>query len=1053
MNVSGLRTLEIPTFGSFDAEIQILAAICDIAATSTDSPFQALFKAYEKEFYSRGLDTNRDNAVFRWLTRVGENSRRTYRIGRPTDFIPYMRSILEAHGITVLDDETPGITIIDEDGYEAEEEIRVFNNKEAGKQQQLPRRRVSFDDAQLEETWLSERSQFDLPMRTNVPGSLLRQRPRRVGDYSGSQRGRSTSSHDHLPSRRPAPGASQIDSLLSEYGSQDERSLVFLNRPSEAELEMTAEGFQATSELRMLRRVFRTWLDETETLRRKRSLAVEYENSRRESIAKAYDRRLLLKQSFDAWSGACAARRLEREHETRERQRVEALAQLLAGHVARRDRNFLVKAFDHWFMSVRYERKSVEKAHKILLMVRYFSRWRKIALDNAERARSLLLRKFLVLWRDKTARRLLVHEQAIAHFEERLMRKCYLDWYWKNMGRKVQDSHDLFVARNMFNQLCTQMRQRKEQEYQAEDAHETYLATSIVGVLKQQTGRLREATASAELHRRTALLSKCFRAIRIAAKFCPNSNTLTLKVDSHLKLTAFRVWHLHFSLSRQAAEVDRKRVLQIAWTSWNDTLRSKALGQRIDERVLLETLYKWVLHTRLRSFQRAQDAKSSRRALLRWSSKLRNTKLALAHSQADFEASKRWRTLKFGMLRFNMAMRNHEDAERAATEFSNSRTLPDVLDVWKVRTGHARQLAKWAVDARFYCLTTRTIKLWREKTEEHQRTRRKEAYTRIRAKLKIKLARDCLARLHTKAAEVASMRQEAERLARKRVIKVGMDAFDTLRQKTVEFVELDLRAQATDHQKLLASAFTALTNHQAELTDMEQDAIRFRQETDIGILRLALRKIQWSTFQATQRAGTADALAARNRDLHIKHMLRHWASQTAARLAVRSAPPEPESPSLRPASRARSAERSATRALTSSPRSATPAYMHTPSRSRRAGSRFRPLPTPAHATPMAFDKAYLFTTPAPVTEVGEISDLFYGQTPPQQITPFARKLRAGGVLPSQQPRHPPSVLRTSVFGKSAAAGGTGKSVRFAGGSRFGGSVGREGQELVLEAFQ
>lgn len=984
---------------------------------------------------------------------MGEQSRRSYRVGRTTDFISYMRSILEAHGITVLDDETPGITIVSEDGYEAEERLGLANDAVAGRKQQLPRRRVSFDDAQLTETWLSERSQSDHPGEPYASNELPRQ-PRRDMHHVGPKRTRSTSSHEHLLSRRPIPKASNPAS--SDYGSGDERSLSFMNRPTEADLEQMAEGFYVTSDWRSSRRLLRKWHDQTEARRKERHLVFDREESRRESIAAAYDRRLLLKQSFDAWYGTYITlrqdrerMRLERERETQERQRKAALARHLADYAKRRERHILAKAFDHWVECVRYERALVEKGRNILLMVRYFARWRKIAVDNAAKARSLLLRKFLALWRDKTARRLMVQERAIAHYEERLTKKCYLDWYWENMSRKVEDRHELVVQRNIFKKLSTKILQRREKEYQAQDAHETHLVSSTLAIFSRQVEQRSKAKVSAETHRNTALLLKCFRALRIAVKFSPIANSLTLKVSLDLKRKAFRVWHLHFNLNRQAAEVDRKRVLQTAWTSWNDTLRSKALGQRIDERVLLESLYKWVLHTRMRSFQRAQNAKLARRTLSTWSNQLRNTTAALAQSNADFEANQRWRTLKYGMLRFNMAMRNHEDAERTATEFSNSRTLPDVVDVWKARTAHARKLAKWAVDARFYCLTTRTLKIWRQKTEEHKHMRRKEAYTQVRASIKIRLARGCLDRLRTKASRIASQRNEAERLAQNRVIKVGMDAFDSWRDMTVEYVELDLRATATDHQKLLTSAFTALTNHQAELTVMEEDALRFRQETDIGILRIALRKIQWSNFQATQRAGTADALCARNRDLHIKHMLRHWASQTAARQAARNAPvADPESPSLRPASRARSAERSAARAIAPSPQStATPAYMRTPSRSRRAGSRFRPLPTPVGVTPFAFDRSYMLATPAPAVEVGESSDLFEAQTPAQQITPFANKLRAGGVLPARQPQ---SVLRTSVFGRSTAGGGTSKSVRFAGGSRFGSGGGRGGSDRVAE---
>jgi hypothetical protein len=68
-----------------------------------------------------------------------------------------------------------------------------------------------------------------------------------------------------------------------------------------------------------------------------------------------------------------------------------------------------------------------------------------------------------------------------------------------------------------------------------------------------------------------------------------------------------------------------------------------------------------------------------------------------------------------------------------------------------------------------------------------------------------------------------------------------------------------------------------------------------------------------------------------------------------------------------------------------------------------------------------------------------------GLTP--QVTPFARKLRAGGFI-----EMPPSALRTSVLGRSGAAMGTGKSVRFASAGRFARSTaGRvEGRREVRE---
>jgi protein SFI1 len=188
---------------------------------------------------------------------------------------------------------------------------------------------------------------------------------------------------------------------------------------------------------------------------------------------------------------------------------------------------------------------------------------------------------------------------------------------------------------------------------------------------------------------------------------------------------------------------------------------------------------------------------------------------------------------------------------------------------------------------------------------------------------------------------------------------------------------------------------------------------------------------------------SADALRNRNRDQHIKQMLRHWASATAAKRAAavhesQAREPDddsPESPSLRPASRAAMKSTFASSPSVVDHLQSTPGYLRTPTRQRRAG-RFRPIPTPAAFTPLAFDPAYMATTPAPLPthEVSAIE----GLTP--QITPFSRKLRAGGILSTGLGQS--SVLRRGELGRSVQ-GGTGKSVRFARGSRFPPLVGKD----------
>lgn len=961
------------------------------------------------------------------------------------DLVRHLRSVLAAQGIeTVLSNEE-----YDEGADEEAQSLRVSQTPPR-KSRSRPDRRVSFDDAKLEETWLSEHSHFGQYSPHPAHQGLLSQAPRRSRDYGQPQRARSTSSSNRYQARQPAPKhfqeTSSASPYASDYGDQNNPTLIF--EISQTQLEQHAEAFFETTNVRTLRRYLHVWHDQALALRSARGQAW--------SFADNFDRRKLLRDSLDTLLATLVARRadrqrildaerVEQEAQVREQHRISSLEDAVTRQLRQRDSRLLYKAFTHWVEATRYQQRATEDAKQFMLQVRYFRKWRKITIENVTKARSILSRKYIRLWRDQRNRKALAHEQAGAYFDERLLAKYLqylrLTFRERRIPELLQERRELGVLQT----LQTRLQALRAHEHHAAQFRDRRLLLVGLRNLTQATQAQQQAAQLAEDHRGRNVLVNCFNVLQIRAKLTPQRRTVASKVDLDLKRKAFGVWRIHLKLTQQAAEVDRKRVLQSAWTSWNDALRCRALGQRINERVLLESLYKWVLQTRMRDFQRQQNGRMLSRVLGEWHNKLHTREAALEQAATTFAANQRRRTLRFGMVRLNLALRQQEDAERAAIEFANSRALPKVLDAWTQQTAHARMLAKWAVDARFYCLATRTIKIWRERTDQHKHSRRRDAYSHIRAKIKLRLVRHCFSKLEEKCVDARAMRSEAEARSNARLFAIGTNAFDKMRDKAAQFEELNAQAVAMYQKKLLGSALSALVNHRAGLIEMEQEAVLFRRESDLSLSASIMRSLQWVTFTATRRLETADALRARNRDQHVKNMIRHWASQAEKRKAAKAEQTrqnEYDSPSLRPASRAaaRSAERPA---FNSSPpvASATPAYMRTPSRSRKAG-RFKPLPTPAHFTPMDFDRAYFVTTPGPLTNArpgsdadGEDQEVFEGLTP--QITPFARKLRAGGI--SNTPaRAPPSVLRNSVFGRSTAVGGTAKSVRFAGSSRFGG---------------
>ena len=660
------------------------------------------------------------------------------------------------------------------------------------------------------------------------------------------------------------------------------------------------------------------------------------------------------------------------------------------------------------------------------------------------KARRILLRRYVAVWRERLARRQLREEQALAHYEECLMKKCKTSWFWHFCSRRVEGWHEQWIERRALAHLTGCLDRQREQQRQAEQLYHTQLTRRTLRPLIARLRACQIHSRTAQQHHERTIASRSLSVTHIQTKLAPLARTLTLRTDVNFQRRAFHVWHDHSNLSRQATEVNYKRILQMAWTDWNDALRCKALAQRIDERVLMENLYRWILQERLRLFQRTLDGRLLGRVLGWWRGKVEQERDRLGDAEIVFAERQRRRRLAFSMLRLNIAMRAREDAERAAVELANSHALPKVLETWKEKTDHARRLVKMAVDGRFYFLCFNALKVWRDRTSEHKANRRRDAYVQVRARIKIRLVRHCFVRWQTACMEVHSMDDEAERRVQARVADVGTRAFVRWRERTGQYAELQVQAVEMDQQKLLSSALTAVVVKHADLAGMDQQALDFRRETDLALLATALRRAQWATFTNARKTESAEALWTRNRDQHVKQMLRHWATQTAARRATAiqgeegptAQEEEPESPSLRPASRAASRSAVQDLLLPSSPPTlaATPGYMRTPSRPRRAG-RFRPLPTPVPFTPMAFESAFLATTPAPVpTQQPETEQQpFEALTP--QVTPFSRKLRAGGFPASAPIVPPPSALRSSVLDRSVH-GGTGKTVRFAGSSRF-----------------
>ncbi|EMD00497.1 hypothetical protein BAUCODRAFT_62439 [Baudoinia panamericana UAMH 10762] len=641
---------------------------------------------------------------------------------------------------------------------------------------------------------------------------------------------------------------------------------------SQTQLEQNAEAFATTSMVRIARRCLHIMHD--------RALRLHWHQQHAYATAAAHDRRTLVKQAFDQWRTTFEARKQAHLEEAR-------LKQLDQKAMKHYNSNILWKAFGHWAASTKHQQVQIRWAQQHILRIRYFRRWRTVAVENATKSRSILARKYLGLWRDRSIRRRLREEQALAVREESVLKRCWRSWFWHFCSRRVEIWREERLKGRALTAWTARFRQLRTREQATTRQCNANAARRTMNILRERMAHRHQASQQAEITRNRRITAKCLHVLSIRLRLEPIGRALAITVNLHLLRKAFHVWHVHVSISREAADVDRKRILQSAWTSWNDALRCQALAQKTNERVLLENLYRWVLAERLRLFQRTLDGRLLRRAMSAWSRKLFDIRTRVADAESAFVEAQARRRMLFGMTKLHLAVRRCEDAERAAVEFSCAKVGPTAFTALTQKFRHVQQLGKWSQDARFYTICTRTLSVWRERTTQHQQNRKRDAYARIRARLKVRLVSECLARWRTKTANMQARMQEADQRLRDRVFEASIRGFDCWREKTVQVQQAAEQAAALDIQKLMISALSAMVTRNAELAALEIRASSFRRDTELAILAAALKRVQWAQFTAARRAESAEALWARNRDLHIRNMIRTWVAQTAARRALK----------------------------------------------------------------------------------------------------------------------------------------------------------------------
>ncbi len=742
-----------------------------------------------------------------------------------------------------------------------------------------PSTSISYQPNRKRSTSVTSRGSLEITRHGHVAPSQIGDDDANDSDYTN----RTTSldlSHVQVPGLN-APLPDEHRSVSSQHYAPVQW------QPSDTRLMSEAEALEEQRLHRVTRDCLRIWRTATQE---KASI-----HNSMEQLAEAHDRKMLLKLSLEQLRDTARMRRSNRETE-RFFSRLENRADKA------RNLFLLTKAFTHWAKSADDEVQRTSVARRHILRTRFFNGWRDITAVNELKIQHFVIGKFLRLWRVRTASVRESNLFAVLVYEENLVHRVYKEWFFKFCAVAApawrNDRTRRFTLQR-WAEIAKVIRER--QDWATERQNRTVLR-KMLKAWRTKTTTVQLQQVQANDFRRTTQLTSTLHILRKQTQLAPILHQIQTRIDRRVVRTALHALQRESQLSYQARSVDRLRILHNAWTAWNDRLRIKALEDRINDRVAVESLYKWTLASRASLFQRVHDRQLKASVLLTWVTKTNQRAQLISAAEQSFASFKRSQ-LQRSFLRRLEALTAEKRAEEFAVVAERQQEVKRrIFEKLKERLQHMQQLKQWCEDARFYVLSKHTLRSWSEATQQSRRNRRRDTYAQVRRTVKLNLVRRLFKGWVDKANDIAAQKELATRVVESRVAQNIGGLFRQWHNRTITQQQQQIQAINVYRYNIETRQFNTWSSRTRSLRTLERQAEELHRENIEVVATSALKKLGWRLWNIQRHEKNAQALYERNFEKHVRAMMRFWSEQTVVKLGHQ---PESTTPRRRPGSRIR----------------------------------------------------------------------------------------------------------------------------------------------------
>ena len=716
----------------------------------------------------------------------------------------------------------------------------------------------------------------------------------------------------------------------SEPGEQiqDQHPQGLSPQSSETRLIRYVDAFNFHREKALVRRAFANWhnqmWDQSDRMRELEAQAI------------AIDRRILT-------STALGLMRVEHHQRIQEAKTDRVFEHLYRRAEYARDLYLIGRAFSQWFQLAAEKVEQTQVAKRHVLRVKYFQRWHYFTTTQEYRAQQIGLRLHMTMLRKKLAQIFDFEATALTRYHDNLTKMVFWRWYYTCLDARAPR---LYLGHLKMKTLSCWISRLRNNSKRIRDIHYRYqerIARKAFNDWATKTRIDLGGDHQAEAFRRRRLIHHSMTNWRTEAMLTPLESQVNRMRDWRVARTNFHAWLLQARLFIKADQVNRLRVQQNAWTTWNEQLRINTVQAQSKQLIIAQSMYQWVLSERGVLLRRRCDLRMKRNVFRRFKDQAEARVKSLADQEVHIAVNRKRRLLDTTFECWKLQMSLRHEREQIAQEYYISQGLRRSLVLWRAQNAHLHTLDTMFKSAEYFFAISKFFPLWRAATKASQKKRRQEAYLRMRRIVKVNLARRSLSawqsglsRLQQVDGQLLVRQRELEtslcravvkcwRIKTQRITELDFDAvthnsnylqsrivtdwryrlrlkrfesqllvrkqeisislcratMEHWRTRTRRITEMDSDAKTHDSNYLQSRVVTDWRDKLSHILSLNASATRIHASHIADLGSTTLRKLSYRAFEVRMREQQADAMNQRYWAKHRRGMLRLWAESTA----------------------------------------------------------------------------------------------------------------------------------------------------------------------------